>query len=247
MAALLHHPPGVHDHDRVRVANGGQPVGYDEARPAPSQPGHRFLDQDLGPRIDVARGLVQDQDAGVGQEGPGDGDQLLLAGRDVGGVLVEHGFVAVREGADELVHVSRGGSRHDLLAAGPGPPVADVVRDRAREQPGVLKHHAEDPAHLVPRQVPGVDVLDPDRPRIDLVEAHQEVDDGGLARPGGTHDGDSLPRRDLQAEVLDQRFLRLVAEGHPFQADPAGDRGKRERVGPIEVLLGGVKELEDPF
>src|SRR5579864_3278557 len=169
-----------------------------EAGPAVPQPGHRLLDQDLGSSVDVAGGLVQDQDAGVRQEGPGDGDQLLLPGGDVGGVFLEHRLVAVGKGANELVDVGGGGGGHDLLAGGPGPPVGDVVRDRSAEEPGVLKHHAEDAAYLVPGQVASVDPLDPDGSGVDLVEAHQEIDDSGLAGPGRAHYGDGLSGRDLQ-------------------------------------------------
>ena len=95
VVALLHDPAGVHDHDRVGAADGGQPVGDHEAGPAGPEPCHRVLDEYLGPRVDVAGRLVQDQDAGFGEERPGDGQQLLLAGGDAGCLPVENGGVAV--------------------------------------------------------------------------------------------------------------------------------------------------------
>ena len=41
---------------------------------------HRLLDEDLGPRIDVARRLVEDKNTRVREERPCDREQLFLAG-----------------------------------------------------------------------------------------------------------------------------------------------------------------------
>ena len=50
--------------------------------------------------------------ARVRQDGAGDGQELLLALREVGGLLVEDRVVAVGQGADEVVRVGgRGGAR----------------------------------------------------------------------------------------------------------------------------------------
>src|SRR2546430_12528868 len=49
--------------------------------------GHGRLDQDLGPRVDVAGRLVQDEDARVGKKCARDGEQLALAGGEVGRVV----------------------------------------------------------------------------------------------------------------------------------------------------------------
>src|SRR4029079_17943508 len=76
--ALFHDPAVVHDQDRIGVADGRQPMGDDEARPAQHQLVHGALDEDLGPRVDGARGLVEDEDPPIGKERPGDGQQLLL-------------------------------------------------------------------------------------------------------------------------------------------------------------------------
>ena len=66
----------------VGVADGRQPVGDHEAGALRPQRGHGLLDQHLGAGVDRAGGLVEDEDRRVGEEGPGDGEQLLLAGAD---------------------------------------------------------------------------------------------------------------------------------------------------------------------
>src|SRR5256714_12110571 len=96
VAALLDDLAAVHDHDRVGVADGGEPVRDHEAGPARTQAGHGRLDQDLCPRVDVAGRLVQDEDARVGKKCARDGEQLALAGGEGGSVVVEDRAVPVR-------------------------------------------------------------------------------------------------------------------------------------------------------
>ena len=143
MGALLDDRAVLHHQDQVGVADRGQPVGDDEAGPVRAQRGHRLLHQHLGAGVDRAGRLVEDQQRRVGEERPGDGDQLLLAGADVAALVVDHRVVAVGQRVHEPVDVGRPRRREDLLLGGVRPAVGDVVADRAAEQPGVLQHHAD--------------------------------------------------------------------------------------------------------
>ena len=208
---------------------------------------HRLLDEHLGAGVDVARGLVQDQDGRVGEEGTGDGQELPLAGGDVGCILVQDGVVAVGKGAHEVVRVSGLGGGHHLVGAGAALAVGDVVADAPREEPGVLQHHAEHLADTGAGQLVCVDAVQVDVSAVDLVEAHQKIDDGGLARPGRPHDGDRLTRVHVQVEVLDERLVGLVSEGDVLQDDAplGGEQGRS--TGAVGCLLVGCQELEDPL
>ena len=115
-------------------------------------------------------------------------------GRDVGRVVVDDRVVAVGQRAHEVVDVGRLRRGEDLLLGRAVPAVGDVVADGAVEQPGVLEDHAERAPEVVAGQVAGVDAVDEDAPGVDLVEAHQEVDEGRLAGAGRTHDGDRAGR-----------------------------------------------------
>ena len=59
------------------------------------------------------------------------------------------------------------------------------------------------------------------RPPCHLVEAHHQVDQRGLAGPGGPDDRDGLPRLGDEGELLDERGLRVVGERHVLEADLA--------------------------
>ena len=66
---------------------------------------HRALDEDLGARVHGRGRLVEDEDRRVGEERAGDREQLLLAGRHVGRVVVEDGVVALGQRPHEVVDV----------------------------------------------------------------------------------------------------------------------------------------------
>ena len=63
----------------VRRQDGGEPVGDDDAGPARHQRLQGLLDGAFGDGIQGRRGFVQNEDLGVLQYDPGDGQPLLLA------------------------------------------------------------------------------------------------------------------------------------------------------------------------
>ena len=86
--------------------------------------------------------------------------------------------------------------------------VGDVLADRAVEQPRVLEDHAEGTPQAVARHLTRIDAVDRDLAAIDLVEAHEQVDQRGLAGSGGTDDGHRVALCGDEAQVLDQRCVR---------------------------------------
>jgi len=192
-----------------------------KGRAALHQARHRRLDQHLGPGIDRARGLVEDKNLRIGQECPGDREELLLTLRQVRGVVVDHGVVALRHRPDEVINVSGLGRGDDLFLGGVLAAVGDVLADRAAEQPRVLENHAEGVAQVVTSELPRLDAVDADRSAVDVVEPHQQVDHRRLAGSGGADDRQHLARSDVRGEVLDERRLGQVAEVHVLECDVA--------------------------
>ena len=52
---------------------------------------------------------------------------------------------------------------------------------------------------------------------FNIVEAHQELDDGRLAGAGRPDDGHFLPRFDLRREIIDDYFVRVITEAHMLE------------------------------
>ena len=90
VGAVRHHPAGVHEHDPIRQADGGQPVGDDQGGAALHEALQVAVDGLLDLDIDGAGGVVEHQDRGVEQQGAGNGDALALAAGQGVAALAHH-------------------------------------------------------------------------------------------------------------------------------------------------------------
>ena len=88
--------------------------------------------------------------------------------------------------------------------------------------------------------------VDGDAPFGGIVEARQQVDDGGLARAGGAQQGDRLARLGLEADILQHRLAAAeVAEGDILEAHPALHRRQRDGTRLVGHIALGVQDLKD--
>src|SRR3954454_17373790 len=197
-AAVLHlDDPLAHLVDDLVVVR-----GHDDRRPRAVDPVEQAHDPDTGRRVEVAGRLVCQQDRRPVDEGPGDGDPLLLAA----GELVREAALLARE-ADEVEHL-----RHGVRDRVPG--LADDLQGErdvlehglVRQQPEVLEDDADLAAQLrdLPvRQPPDVLAGPVDNaPRRPLL-AQDQPQERRLARPGRTDEEDELALDDLEAHVVD--------------------------------------------
>ena len=121
MAADIDHPPLVHDHDAVGLLNRRQAVGDDQGGALVHQPVERLLHGKLALGIEGAGRLVEQQDGGIAEQRPGDGDALALAARQPHAARPEMGGEALRQGLDEGQRRGRLGRPTDLGVGGIGP------------------------------------------------------------------------------------------------------------------------------
>ena len=77
MAAALDDPPVVDDEDLVGVAHGADAVGNLDDGASLRDARDPLTHARLGGRVDLARGLVKDEDRGVAQEGASQGAREL--------------------------------------------------------------------------------------------------------------------------------------------------------------------------
>ena len=195
VGALLDHPPVVQDHDAVGQMQRGLPVGDQQRGPVGHDAAQAVVDGlfDLG--VDGAGGVVEDEDARIGHDGPGQGDPLALPARERQPALADDGVVAAGELEDELVGLGHPGRRLDLLVGGVGSSVGDVGPHRVGEEEALLEHDADLAAQRVQRDVAHVVPVDEDGAAVGVVEARDQHGDGRLAAPARTDDGHPLARR----------------------------------------------------
>ena len=160
----------------------------------------------FGVGVDGAGGFVEDEDAGVVGEGAGEADELLLSGGE-GGAAFAHGLGKLqRQGADEVADVDFVGGALEAFVGDPRGAEADVVGDGAGEEEGVLQDDAEALAQRVEVLLADVDAVDEDAAALDVVEAHHQAGDGGLAGAGVADDGGGLVGLDDEGDAAEDPF-----------------------------------------
>ena len=237
MGALLNNVAVAHDQNFIRIADGRQPVRNNKTRTAFHQAVHGGLDALLGAGIDAGCCFVQNQNAIVGQNRTGDGQQLLLALADVGRVLVQLHLVAAGQRADKVVSVRGLGGGNDLLVGGIQAAIADVLHDRALEQPGILQYHAEAFSRGAAVKIAHIAAIQRNGTGVHIVKAHQQLDHRGFACAGGADDGHFLAGLDLAAEIVDNGLFRCVAKSHVVERDLAVDGGGVGTAGGVGLLV----------
>ena len=124
--------------------------------------------------------------------------------------------------------------------------IGDVVADGAREEERLLLDDADLAAQVASGVLRQWLAVQSDRPAGRLIKARQQVDQTGLARPGGAHQRDDLAGFAREADVTQHRRLAVVAEVHMVEADLAGRRPGRLHVAGVQRLAVLLDHLIDP-
>ena len=239
LAPFDHHQP-------VGAAERAQPVGDGDGGPPLDEVLQGQLDFPLGLRVDRGGGLVEDQDPRVDQQRPGDADPLPLAAGEELPPLADQRIVGVGQAEDELVGAGGAGGGDDLLPRGVRPAVGDVLGHRAVEQKRLLQDDADVAAVFLDGEGADVRAVDQDGPLGDVVEAADQVDDGGLARPAGADQPDHLAGGDVQVDRL-QHGPAAVVEAHAAELDLPAEPAGMDRVDGLGDAGHAVEDGENPL
>ena len=208
---------------------------------------HGTADGELGARVHARRRLVQDEDRRVVEQHARDGQQLTLALADALGIVSHTRVVALRHSAHKEVDLSGTCGRDNLLARCLGTAIGDVLGNGAIEQPGVLQHHAKLLAQLAAIHAARVHAVEGNATTVDLVEAHEQIDERGLTRTRGSHHRDLLTRLGGKRHVAHKRLVGRIAKAHMLKSDTALHLawqlggGRWQRIG---FHLGLVEQVE---
>ena len=158
------------------------------------------LDEHLLPELEVERRqrLVEEQDIGLVDQGAGHGHPLLLAARELVGLL--RGLAGH---ADELEHAVDLGPDLGLRPLGDRQAEADVVADGHVREEGVA---LEDGVDLAPvgRLFRDVLAVEQDAAGVRILEARQHAQQRGLAAAAGPEQGEDFAAFDRQRNVVNR-------------------------------------------
>ena len=160
---------------------------------------------------------------------------------------MENCVIALGQGHDEIVNPGRLGGGNHLLPGGVFPAVGDVFINGAGKQPGILEDHAVSPAEGGPGHRPDLLSIHLNAPGLGIIKPHQQIDDGGLPRSRGPHNGHQRAGPGQQVKVPDHRLSRVIAKGHPIQSHFSLHLGQLPGLRSVGWLWFCIYETKDPL
>ena len=152
----------------------------------------------------------------------------------------------------------------DLVVGGIGPGIEQVSADGVVEEMGILSDDADTLVDRVELQVADIDAADADDATLRVVEARDEVGDGGLAGAGGSDQRDQLAGSNVETDVVEDGFLRAIvgnrdgferrerdfggrgiAEGDAVELDGGGTGRDGDGLGAFPDHGGKIEDFED--
>src|SRR5665213_1318359 len=234
------------DQDLVRSANRRQTMGDDKRCAVLHEIAEAALDESLGLGIEGAGGLVEDEDAGVGENGARDGNALPLSSGELDAALADNGVVLVGEPLGELVDARDAAGLHEQGFAGMWTAEEDVLADGAVEEKRFLEDDAELSAKAAEADCAEVHSIDTNLSTDGSMEAAQEGDDGRLAgarRADQRGDG-AVPG--LKADAVEDGRAGNVGEGDVCESNLALDGCDGPGAFGFSVLFGFAEYLREP-
>ena len=198
----------------------------------------------LGGAVQGGGRLVENQDARMLEDGPGNGHALLLAPGELEPPLPHHRVPALRQALDEVPDMGHGRRPLDLDPRCLRAPVGDVVIKAVVKEHRILGHDADGCPQTVLGHAAQILAIDQDAPARHVVEAKQEPGEGRFPRPAVPHHRHLLARADLETKVAQDGPLRLVMESDPLETDGAPPQDQGPGVGGVPDLRFPLQQLE---
>ena len=212
MSAGLDDAAVFDDDNHVGAGDRAQPVGDDEARSSAHQMAEALLNQPLAFRVEIAGGLVENQQLGVGQDRPGDRQSLPLAAAEPHAAFANHGLHTVGHAVDELGGIGGFGGGADFAFGRVAPRIGDVLSDRAVEQKHILLDNPEQRTKRFDVVIPQIAAVERHAPGRRIIESGNQIAERRLARAAGTDQSHGLARRDRKVDVAQRRRVAAGIE-----------------------------------
>src|SRR6185437_6241796 len=236
MSAQFDYATAVKDGDAVGVAYGGDPVGDEDGGAALHDLAQVVQDLVFRLGVHAGEGIVQDEDAGVADDGPGDGGALLLATGQSNATLSHRGGVLLGKILDIGGDAGTLRRQADRLFIGLVGAESDVLLHRIAEQERFLGHKADRAAQGFQRVIGDGAAVEQDASGGRVVNAGNQADQGGLAGAGGPDNGQAAAGRNLQIHVA-QDGGAVISEVEAAKLQFADHVNRRGSIG------GGVHNL----
>src|ERR1017187_10461576 len=218
MGARFDNASTVQYHNQISPLDGREPVGDADRGAASHQFFECHLNDALGFGIQGAGGLVQNEDGGVLENRPGNGDALLLAAGEIDAFFPDVEGVAARLLHDEIVRVSVLCRRLDFLVGGSFSTKGNVKADALVEENRLLSDNGNVGPQLPRGDGTDIGAANQHRAGLRVIEAQQQIGEGGLAGAGAADQGHQLAGLDGQIDIVKRRLF-AVGEADVLEAN----------------------------
>ena len=185
----------------------------------------------VGGEVQGRGAVVQDQDVRLAHQGPGDGQALLLAPGEVASALLDLQVQPLALAVHKLPGLGDVQGPVDLLVRGVGLAPPHVFPQGAGEDRGLLGDDADPPADGGGAEALHIPAEEADGPPGAVVEAGDEVCQGGLPGARAADDADGLPGHGGEGDAVEGLLPGAgVGEVHVLKGD-GGQRRCRQRRG----------------
>ena len=233
------------DHgNAVGIAYRRKPVRDDNTGFPLAQEIEAALDFLLRYAVEGGGRLIQDENGRILQKDPGDGNTLFLPAGEHHAALTDKAFISIRHVHDILMDFRANRGFHNFPVACTRPAVTDVIHNRAGEQENVLLDDSDILTQTLLRDGPDIPAVHQDSSGAYIVEARNQVTDGGLSPAGGTDQSKGLPRRNGQIDVLENRDVSHVCKAYMVKANFTADVTERHSVRRILNLRLGAHQFD---
>ncbi len=195
-----------------RLADGRKAMSDDKGGAVLHHLVQRRQNAGLGRRVERTGRLIEDQYRRILEQGARDGQALAFAAGEGAAALTDHGVEAVRICVDEIecLRTRRGVAQFVMRCIRLSDP--QVLRDRAVEQQGFLKDHADIAAQGAQLNVAYVGAVDRDLSRLRIEGAMQERESRRFAGAGRADKRHGLARQRCECQTGDRGAYEVVAE-----------------------------------
>ena len=235
-----------HDDDPVTVLYAGDPLGDDQLGGIRDLRIKGMVDFGVCGGIAGAGGIIQDQDPGILEQGPGNAEALFLAAGYIGAALFNIGVIAVGQAVNELIGAGQPAGFPAFLLGGVGIAPAQVVINGPAEQNVLLQDNRDLVAQGFHIIVPDIQSAHPDTAFRHIIEAADQVDQAGFGGAGTADDADRFPGPDLQVDILEDRLARILTVGKAdmikFDAAVPDFRDRVLRVAQAALLIDDFRD-----
>src|SRR5665648_904889 len=210
-------------HDLVSQQHRGHPIGDQQhGRPRPGTPPrpHPAEDLLLHPGVDGRRRVVEQEQPGHPDQGPGDREPLALAAREVRAALTQGRVQSTRQSPDHVVDACHAKGRPHGVVVRRGRVVrvleGDVGPDGVLEQERLLRDVGHLRRDIRGQQPTDVDTVELDRALAGVPQPGQQSREGALAGAGRADQRHGPAGQQLQVDPGEQLLL-VLARRHPHR------------------------------